>query len=148
MSCKHRHLVFTIPKELRIIFRKDRTLLNLLFRAAADTLLSWFNNLNKSQNFKPGIISVLHTFGRDLKFNPHIHILCTEGAMGNTQVFRPVKYINYESLRKRFQTILLNMLEFHFGKDNFRSLKNKIYAKTKNGFYVRAKRGGWVKTPI
>lgn len=137
---QHRHLVFTIPEELRIIFRKNRSLLHLLFYAASQTLLSWFNDLNKSQNFKPGIISVLHTFGRDLKFNPHIHILCTEGAMGNTQVFRPIKYINYEALRKRFQTFLLNSLEKAIGKDSFRPLKNFIYSKTKNGFYVRAKK--------
>lgn len=139
ISCKHRHLVFTIPEELRRFFRKDRSLLNYLFYAASQTLLSWFNDLNKSQNFKPGIISVLHTFGRDLKFNPHIHILCTEGAMGNTQVFRPIKYINYEALRKRFQTILLNVLEQKLGRKSFRDFKNHIYSKTKNGFYVRAK---------
>ena len=31
----HRHCVFTIPEELRVFFRKDRSLLNLLFKAAA-----------------------------------------------------------------------------------------------------------------
>jgi len=139
INCKHRHLVFTIPEELRVFFRKDRSLLNILFEAASQTILSWFHDLNKSQDFKPGIICVLHTFGRDLKWNPHVHALCTEGALGNIETFRHVRHIDYTALRKRFQTILLNMLEKKLGKKNFRPLKNKIYSKTKNGFYVRAK---------
>lgn len=32
-----------------------------------------FHNLNKSKNFVPGIVCVLHTFGRPLEWNPHIH---------------------------------------------------------------------------
>lgn len=139
INCKHRHLVFTIPKELRVFFRKDRSLLNLLFDASSQTLLSWFHDLNKSQSFKPGIICVLHTFGRNIKWNPHIHALCTEGAPGNTEIFRYIRHIDYTALRRRFQTILLNLLEDKLGKNNFRPLKNKIYANTKNGFYVRAK---------
>jgi len=34
----HRHVVFTIPKELRKYFAHDRTLLNILFEAATDTI--------------------------------------------------------------------------------------------------------------
>jgi hypothetical protein len=139
INCKHRHLVFTIPEELRVFFRKDRCLLNLLFDAASQTILSWFHDLNKSQNFKPGIVCVLHTFGRDMKWNPHMHVLCTEGALGDIDVFRHIRHIDYTALRRRFQTILLNMLENKLGKDHFRPLKNKIYANTRNGFYVRAK---------
>jgi len=139
INCKHRHLVFTIPEELRVFFRKDRSLLHLLFTAASQTILSYFYDLNKSQNFKPGIICVLHTFGRDLKWNPHIHALCTEGGLGNTEIFRHIRHIDYSALRRRFQTILLNLLEDALGKDNFRPLKNRIYAKTQSGFYVRAK---------
>jgi hypothetical protein len=139
INCKHRHLVFTIPEELRILFLKDRKLLNLLFDAASETVLSWFHDLNKSQNYKPGMICILHTFGRDMKWNPHIHALCTEGALGDADVFRHVHHISYTALRKRFQAILLNMIEKSLGKENFRVLKNKIYANTQNGFYVRAK---------
>ena len=47
INCNHRHLVFTIPKELHIFFRKDRSLIHLLFKASAQTLLSWFASQNK-----------------------------------------------------------------------------------------------------
>lgn len=39
IKCKHRHLVFTIPSELRSFFRKDRSLLNILFQATLLDLL-------------------------------------------------------------------------------------------------------------
>lgn len=55
----HRHCVFTIPEELRLFFRKDRSLLNCLFRAVADAILFMFRKLNKSENFTPGFICVL-----------------------------------------------------------------------------------------
>lgn len=137
--CSHRHIVFTIPQELRVVFMKDRTLFNLLFKAVQQTLLGWFLGLNKAERLTPGFISVLHTYGRSCVWNPHIHVLCTEGAMGRTCVFRIVKHISFVALRKRFQTALLSLLEKHFGKKDFRPLKNKIYANTQNGFYVYAK---------
>ena len=33
-KCKHRHVVFTIPDELRVYFRQDRKRFNLLFNAS------------------------------------------------------------------------------------------------------------------
>ncbi len=35
INCSHRHIVFTIPKELRILFRRDRSLLDVLFQASS-----------------------------------------------------------------------------------------------------------------
>ena len=43
-------------------------------------------------------------------------------------------------LRKRFQKVLLDLLEKDIDKKEFRSLKNKVYQTSKNGFYVRAKK--------
>ena len=58
-----------------------------------------FKKLNKSENFTPGFICVLHTFGRSLQWNPHIHMLISEGASGNFSVCRVVKHFHYELLR-------------------------------------------------
>ena len=41
-------------------------------------------------------------------------------------------------LRLRFQTTLLSLLEKHFGKIKFESLKKHIYNTSKDGFYVHA----------
>lgn len=139
INCRHRHIVFTIPFELRNIFRQDRTLLHLLFQASSQTILDWFYSLNHSENFKPGIISSIHTFGRDLKWNPHIHMLVTEGASGNFTVWKSITFFPYVMLRKKWQTTLLFLLEKHLGKTKFRFLKNLLYHSNKDGFYVYAK---------
>ena len=69
----HRHCVFTIDEELRHFFLEDRTLLDCLFSAVRSCVLRMFHKDNLSEQFTPGFICVLHTFGRDLKWNPHIH---------------------------------------------------------------------------
>lgn len=142
LRCKHRHIVFTMSNKLWDYFQKYRFLLNGLFDAASQTVLSWFYDLNKSQNFTPGIMCTLHTFGRDLKWNPHIHMLCTEGGAGNTEVFRIVHHINFKALRYRWQKLLLDYLAEHLPNNElpkFKKLKNEIYKDYENGFYVYAK---------
>lgn len=139
-NCKHRHIVFTISDYLWPFFRKDRKLLDLLFKAASKTVLSWFKDKSKKQHYIPGIIAVLHTYGRDIKWNPHIHTIVTEGAIGKTTVFKKFDFISYDALRKRFQKILLDLLEKDIGKKEFRILKNFIYKKSNKGFYVYAEK--------
>ena len=137
-SCTHRHCVFTIPEELRIFFLKDRSLLNVLFHSVRDVVLRMFSQMNKQENFTPGFICVLHTFGRDLKWNPHIHALISEGAAGNLSVWRSVKHFNFTFLRLSFRKVLLEHLSQHLDK-SFKKLKNELYKKYPDGFYVRAK---------
>jgi len=85
-----------------------------------------------------GFISTLHTFGRDLKWNPHIHVLITEGAAGTFTPWKKFDYFPFVMLRNRFQTTLLSLLEKHLGKQKFKSLKKLIYKTSSNGFYVHA----------
>ena len=139
-NCKHRHIVFTISDFLWDYFRKHRKLLDLLFQAVSQTLLTWFKERSKKENYTPGIIAILHTYGRDMKWNPHIHAIVTEGAMGNFNVFKKFDFISYDALRKRFQKILLDLLEKKLGKSNFKALKNMIYKKSNKGFYVYAEK--------
>lgn len=123
INCTHRHLVFTIDDSLRHFFLEDRSLLNCLFEAVSDVIKELFFSLNKSRNFVPGFLCVLHTFGRPLEWNPHIHCLLTEGGFSDDGFWRPVKYFNYSYLRKSFQTVLLNKLEKRIGPSFTQNLK-------------------------
>lgn len=138
INCTHRHLVFTIDDSLRQFFLDDRSLLNCLFSSVRSVLLELFHKINKSKNFVPGFICVLHTFGRPLEWNPHIHCLLTEGGFSDDGFWKTVTYFNYTYLRKAFQTALLNELERKIGP-SFQHTKADIYAKNKKGFYVYAK---------
>lgn len=139
-NCKHRHIVFTVSDLLRDYFFQNRSRLNLLFHAVNITLSSWFKERSKKENYKPGFILVIHSYGRPLNFNPHIHCILTEGAIGDHHGFKKFDFIPYDSLRKRFQKVLLDLIELDLGKDAFRPLKNKIYSVSTKGFYVYAEK--------
>ena len=137
INAKHRHIVFTMSNILWPLFLEDRKLLDLVFKAVSKTLNSWYKETYKG--FKPGFILTLHTFGRDDKWNVHMHCLLSETILSDTSE-KKVDYIPFNMLRKRFQTILLKLLEKKIGAYKFRTIKNKIYASSSNGFYVRAKK--------
>ena len=87
--------------------------------------------------FTPAFISIHHTFGRNLCFNPHIHMILLDGGISNkNKDFIKIDFFSYPSFRKRFMKILLDMLENDIGKKDFRKLKNEIYLNHKEGFYV------------
>lgn len=86
------------------------------------------------------LLLYLHTYGRNMKWNPHIHIIITEGAVGKNNVFKKFDFISYDALRKRFQKILIDLLEKDIGKDKFKTIKNFIYKKSNNSFYVYAEK--------
>ena len=132
---KHRHIVWTIPKELRKFFREDRKRLNLLFKASEITINSWFHDKYKKKHIVPGFISILHTYGRSLIWNPHIHMILLEGGL-NKDGFFPVNFFAYASFRKRFMKVLLDLLDEEINTDEFKQLKRTLYKNLKNGFYV------------
>ena len=138
VNVSHRHCVFTIDENLREYFLNDRSLLNCLFHSVNSVVSQMFFKMNKSKNFTPGFIMVLHTFGRDLKWNPHIHCLISEGGYSNDGIWRQVKIFSYTYLRNAFRTALLNEMESIIGP-SFKKVKSKCYSDHKDGFYIFAK---------
>lgn len=77
------HVVFTLPHELNsIILGNRKQLLKLLFDAAAATLLQFARD-DKYLGAVPGILSVLHTWGQQLSFHPHVHCIVSSGGITN-----------------------------------------------------------------
>lgn len=137
VNVTHRHCVFTIDEQLRGFFLNDRTLLDCLFHSVNSVISRMFFKQNKSQNFTPGFIMVLHTFGRDLKWNPHIHCLISEGGYSDSGFWRNISHFNYTFLRNSFRTALLNEMEARIGS-SFKKVKSLCYQQHKHGFYVYA----------
>lgn len=67
---KWQHITFTIPDVLWDFFWTSRYLLNLIAKLAAECIQS----IAAIKNAIPGIFIAIHTFGRDLKRNVHIHL--------------------------------------------------------------------------
>lgn len=81
LPVKYYHVVFTLPHELNsIILGNRRALFKLLFDASAQTLLA-FGLDTQYLGATPGIISVLHTWGQQLSFHPHVHCIVSGGGI-------------------------------------------------------------------
>jgi len=75
-------IVFTMPRELWSIFKRNRHLLHDLPVLGADVIQQW---LNMKYGVTVLVIVVPHTFGGDLKFNAHLHILISSGGLSNSE---------------------------------------------------------------
>jgi len=76
----HRQYVFTVPKMLRVYFRRDRRLLGKLSQCAADALKTLFRAAGKDPAAVPGIIIAVQTYGDLVNVHPHLHALVTDGV--------------------------------------------------------------------
>jgi hypothetical protein len=79
LDVPYHHVVLSVPAHLRGVFAYNRPAsLSLLFRAATAALTQWARDVH---GMRLGIVLVLHTFGSDLKWHPHLHLLVTEGGL-------------------------------------------------------------------
>jgi Putative transposase/Transposase zinc-binding domain len=98
LPVKYYHVVFTLPHELnQIVLANRRLLFKLLFQSSAQTLLRFAND-NKYLGATPGIISVLHTWGQQLSFHPHIHSIVSGGGIGEDHTWKEAKRSVYRFL--------------------------------------------------
>jgi hypothetical protein len=75
------HVVFTLPDELNpVTFRNKQVLYNILFRAASESLLTIAAD-RKHLGAQIGFTAILHTWGQNLLFHPHLHCVVTAGGL-------------------------------------------------------------------
>lgn len=78
-------MVFTLPETVaRIAFQNKRLVYDLLFRAAADTLLEVAAD-PKHLGSQIGFVGVLHTWGQNLLHHPHVHFVVPGGGIAPDQ---------------------------------------------------------------
>jgi len=75
------HVVFTIPHELNAIaLRNRKAVFDILFAAASKTLLAIAAD-EAHLGAQIGFTAVLHTWGQNLQFHPHLHCVVTGGGL-------------------------------------------------------------------
>ena len=96
------HVVFTVPFELNdLIYANQSVLYSLMHRVVSQTLLQLSTD-KKFLGATPGIIQVLHTWGQELNYHPHIHCIITGAGLtsdlrfvkGRDNFFIPVRIIS------------------------------------------------------
>lgn len=109
------HAVFTIPPAIaEIALRNKKTVFQILFRVSAETLLRIAAD-PKHLGADIGFFSILHTWGQNLLFHPHVHSVVTGGgisACGTRWVrSRPRFLVSVRVLARLFRHLFLEALE-------------------------------------
>ena len=141
------HVVFTVPQELNpLIYSNQQLLYDALYHSVSATI----NELtadSKHLGAKVGYICVLHTWGSEMNYHPHIHVILLGGGLSaknewrdkGEEFFLPVKVLS-KVFRGKYMAELKslyqdNKLEFHGSSEkyrnsyNFKELLNTCYKK-------------------
>lgn len=152
ISRPHRQFVFSISKELRHFFAEhdDRdSLLDILFQAVEysfEFLIQGDNKKAKKENRQFGYMLFLHTYGRDLKWNPHIHSLICEGYFDKYNKFHKYGYFPYKKLRQTFMFSLHDYMRSYF-KQNKSSFEYSKFCKLTKWLEKRYPQGYYAYGP-
>jgi hypothetical protein len=132
------HVVFTLPHELNpVILNNKKVMLNILFKAASQTLLSFGEN---ALGGKLGFIATLHSWDQKLKAHFHLHLLVAGGALSKDgSSWRPLKndyLFNQQALSLVFRGKFMEHMEracrrenLKFAGDQYKKLKARLYEK-------------------
>ncbi len=143
------HVVFTLPHELNSLILGNRTLLfNILFESASSCLIKhgWNSDFLGAE---VGITMILHTWGQDLSFHPHVHCIVSGGGYDGANWVEAKRKNNKflfprDSMRKMFKALFMEQLESNKAIkwiDNKDVLLKKIKFKKWN-VYAKAPFGG------
>ena len=82
------HVVFTVPHGLNSIFMCNQKIMyNLFYSLTAETLKELALDPKYKLEANIGFISVLHTWGSNLTYHPHIHIILLAGGLNKQNKF-------------------------------------------------------------
>jgi hypothetical protein len=133
----HRHVVFTIPRALRGLFRRDRKLLGLLARCAWDALVRSVRACLGDRRLRPGAVLALQTFGAyAANFHPHVHALVTDGAFAPDGTFHELPGLDPRLLEELFRRLVLQRL--HAAGRLSEEFRDNLLSWRRSGFSVGA----------
>jgi hypothetical protein len=100
------HVVFTLPDSLNpIMYQNQDVMYDLFFKAASETLMELSID-PKYLGARPGITIVMHTWGQNLLYHPHLHCIVTGGGLTSSQTWvdsRKKFFIPVKVLSKKFR---------------------------------------------
>jgi hypothetical protein len=145
LPCRYFHLVFTLPDSLNgIVYGNQEMMYGILMQSAARALLK----VAASPRFlgaSTGCLCVLHTWGQNLLFHPHVHMLVPAGGLGpdgwewvpsRRKFFVPVRVLS-----KVFRGIFMSMLREARDKGQVQAGNvplGQLYAKDWNVYCKKA----------
>ena len=108
----HRHFTFSIPKILRRYFLYDRKLLSDLSRCGWESLKVFFQEALPEAGAVPGAVVAIQSFSDFIGFNPHLHVLGTDGCFYGDGMFKVAHRFDTKPLEEIFRHKIFKMLLF------------------------------------
>jgi len=125
------HMTWTIPSVLQPFLWHNRYLFNRLPLLAANIVKQWA----AKKHFLPGLYLALHTFGRDLKRNGHIHLSTTAGGLSDDRTaWVPHVYFPHEPLKRMWRYAVINLFRSEFQAGHLRLPNELRHLKTYTAF--------------
>lgn len=141
------HVVFTVPQELNsLIYSNQQLLYDALYHSVSATINELTSD-TKHLGAKVGYICVLHTWGSEMNYHPHIHVILLGGGLTaknqwrdkGEEFFLPVKILS-KLFRGKYMDELKRLwnekkLQFHGSSEKYRNhyvfkeLLNTCYEK-------------------
>lgn len=144
LNVRHRHLTFAVPAQLRQLLFWNRSLLSVVAKAAAQATLEAVGTRCRAHPPLPGVMATVHTFGSDLCWHVHVHVLCTEGGLRQDGVWQPVKIFPAQQYRRLWQRHLLEGLRNQLkNKPGLRRWVGSLYRTYPTGFIVNVMSSYW-----
>ena len=106
----HAQWVFTIPKMLRPLFFRRRELRGVLARLAWQTVRQLMAAAVEEPALRPGMVSVVQTFGERVNPHPHVHALVSRGGWTRDDRFVPIPYVDPAAAERLFRREVFTFL--------------------------------------
>jgi hypothetical protein len=148
LPVRYFHIVFTIPSEINPLALVNQEIVyDILFKAASEAVLALAKD-PKYLNSATGIVAILHSWGQNLMYHPHLHTMVPAGGWNDQEqkwhpsrnkFFIPVRVVS-ALFRGKFLFYLKQAYSdnrFTFtgkisqlkGKKNFNQLMTELYRK-------------------
>lgn len=106
------HITFTMPDSLWCMFWYNRQLFGKISAIAAGII----TELAKKKKTTVGIFTALHTFGRDLKRNVHIHLSVTCGGLDSNLKWKNL-FFHHEAIKKMWKHRIIELFREQYKQD-------------------------------
>lgn len=131
LDVPYHHLIMSIPWQLRLVIIMNRKAgLTLLVHAATEAIQQWARDM---KGMRMGILIVIHTFGADMKWHPHIHLIVSAGGLsldGKRWIKTDPKFLMpHGGLKKRWKYQVTTRMKKAHRQGQWRFPKSKDFLK-------------------
>jgi predicted Zn-ribbon and HTH transcriptional regulator len=145
------HVVFTVPEQIAAIaYQNKEVVYGILFQATAETLKTIAAD-PKHLGAEIGFFAVLHSWGQNLQFHPHLHCVVPGGGLspdGQRWILcRPNFFLPVRVLSSLFRRLFLEALQHAFDSEKlqfFNAQESLRERRNFDQFLERMKACEWV----